>query len=74
MGRTGSGVDNAAAESFFSMLEHEVLSRHHFTTRDGAKQVVVEWVVNFSSRTRRHSSCDMQSPIDYENTAADRAA
>lgn len=74
MGRTGSCFDNAAAESFFSTLEHEVLSRHHFTTRDEAQQVVVNWVVDFYNRTRRHSSCGMQSPIDYENTAAARAA
>jgi transposase InsO family protein len=32
-GRVGSCFDNAAAESFFSTLEHEVLSRHHFTTK-----------------------------------------
>lgn len=74
MGRTGSCFDNAAAESFFSTLEHEVLSRHHFTTRDEAQRVVANWVVDFYNRTRRHSSCGMQSPIDYENTAAARAA
>jgi putative transposase len=40
----------AAAESFFSTLEREVLSRHHITTRDEAKRVVVEWVVNFYNK------------------------
>ena len=33
MGRVGSCFDNAASEAFFSTLEHEVLSRHHFRTR-----------------------------------------
>jgi len=74
MGRTGSCFDNAAAESFFSTLEHEVLSRHHFETRAEAQEVIVKWVVDFYNRRRRHSSCGMQSPIDYETTAADRAA
>ena len=74
MGRTGSCFDNAAAESFFSTLEHEVLSRNHFKTRREAQETIVEWVVNFYNRRRRHSSCGMQSPIDYETTAADRAA
>lgn len=74
MGRTGSCFDNAAAESFFSTLEHEVLSRHHFKTRKEAQQVVVEWVVNFYNQRRRHSSCGGQSPIDYEITAASEAA
>jgi putative transposase len=74
MGRTGSCFDNAAAESFFSTLEHEVLSRNHFKTRQEAQETIVEWVVNFYNRQRRHSSCGMQSPIDYETTAASRAA
>jgi putative transposase len=74
MGRTGSCFDNAAAESFFSTLEHEVLSRHHFKTRKEAQQTIVEWVVDFYNRRRRHSSCGMQSPIDYETDAANRAA
>jgi putative transposase len=74
MGRTGSCFDNAAAESFFSTLEHEVLSRHHFRTRQEARQTIVKWVVDFYNCRRRHSSCGMQSPIDYETSAADRAA
>jgi putative transposase len=74
MGRTGSCFDNAAAESFFSTLEHEVLSRHHFRTRKEAQQTIVKWVVDFYNRRRRHSSCGMQSPIDYETAAANQAA
>ncbi|MCA1705045.1 MAG: IS3 family transposase [Actinobacteria bacterium] len=74
MGRVGSCFDNAAAESFFSTLEHEVLSRHHFTTRKEAREVVVTWVVDFYNGRRRHSSCGMLSPIDYENTVNPEAA
>jgi len=74
MGRTGSCFDNAAAESFFSTLEHEVLCRHHFKTRAEAQRTIVKWVVDFYNSRRRHSSCGMQSPIDYETTAANRAA
>ncbi|MGH3504295.1 MAG: IS3 family transposase [Nocardioidaceae bacterium] len=70
MGRVGSCFDNAAAESFFSTLEHEVLSRHHFTTREEARKVVVEWAYDFYNGRRRHSSCGMLSPIDYETAAA----
>lgn len=74
MGRVGSCFDNAAAESFFSTLEHELLSRHQFKTREEARRTTVKWVVDFYNRRRRHSSCGMQSPIDYETTAATRAA
>ena len=38
MGSVGSCFDNAAAESFFATLEHEVLSRHHFTTKAQARR------------------------------------
>jgi putative transposase len=74
MGRVGSCFDNAAAESFFSTLEWEVLSRHHFTTRAEAREVVTRWVCDFYNKTRLHSSCGMKSPIDYENSATMEAA
>jgi putative transposase len=69
MGRVGSCFDNAAAESFFSTLEWEVLSRYHFSTRDEARKVVMQWVCDFYNSRRRHSSCGMKSPIDYEKAA-----
>jgi putative transposase len=74
MGRVGSCFDNAAAESFFSTLEHEVLSRHQFTTREEARRFITGWVCDFYNTRRRHSSCDMKSPIDYENSAIINAA
>ncbi len=37
------GFDNAAAVSFFSPVEHEVLSRRRFTTRAEARAVVLAW-------------------------------
>ena len=73
MGRVGSCFDNAAAESFFSTLEHEVLSRHHFTTKDQARTVVLAWCHEFYNTRRRHSSAAMMAPIDYERTATQPA-
>jgi putative transposase len=69
MGRVGSWLDNAAAESFFSTLEHEVLSRHHFTTRAEARSVVLTWCHEFYNISRRHSSAAMTAPNDYEHAA-----
>ena len=74
MGRVGSCFDNAAAESFFSTLEWEVLSRHHFATREEARQVVTRWACDFYNKARLHSSCGMKSPIDYENSVTMEAA
>jgi putative transposase len=69
MGRAGSCFDNAAAESLFWTLEWEVLSRHRFSTRDEAREVVTRWACDFYNKARLHSSCGMKSPIDYENSA-----
>jgi putative transposase len=74
MGRVGSCFDNAAAESFFSTLEHEVLSRHHFTTKDEARRVVLAWCHEFYNVRRRHSSAGMMSPDAYEAAAVQPAA
>jgi putative transposase len=72
MGRVGSCFDNAAAESFFSTLEWEVLSRNHFTTRAEAREVVTRWISDFYNGKRRHSSASRKSPIDFENDATIR--
>jgi putative transposase len=72
MGRVGSCFDNAAAESFFSTLEHEVLSRHHFATKAQARAVVLAWCHEFYNVRRRHSSAALKSPIEYEKIAANQ--
>ena len=66
MGRVGSALDNAAAESFFSTLEHERLSRRTYRTRAEARQDVARWIDDFYNRRRRHSTNRMKSPVDYE--------
>jgi transposase InsO family protein len=67
MGRVGSALDNAVAESFFSTLEHELLSRRRFATRAEARRAVATWIDQFYNPRRRHSTNGMISPIDYEN-------
>ncbi len=73
MGRVGSCFDNAAAESFFSTLEWEVLSRHTFATREQARQVISAWVEEFYNPRRRHSTLAMRSPIAHELELAAQA-
>jgi transposase InsO family protein len=74
MGRVGSCFDNAAAESFFSTLEHEVLSRHHFKTKAEARDVVLAWCHRFYNTRRRHSSAALLPPDTYEKITADQPA
>jgi transposase InsO family protein len=66
MGRVGSCFDNAASEAFFSTLEHEVLSRHHFTTKAQARAVITTWCYEFYNTKRRHSSAGLLPPVEYE--------
>jgi transposase InsO family protein len=73
MGRVGSALDNAAAESWNSTLEHELLSRCRFTTKHEARQAVAAFIDNYNHR-RRHSSCEMLTPVAYEAVLAARAA
>jgi putative transposase len=65
MGRVGSALDNAAAESFNSTLEHELLSRRRFATKEQARREVARFIDAYNHR-RRHSSCQMLPPVAYE--------
>lgn len=73
MGRVGSALDNAAAESFNSTLEWELLSRKHFETKDQARREVARFIDAYNHQ-RRHSSCEMLTPVAYEQVVAERAA
>jgi hypothetical protein len=66
MGRTGSALDNAVAESFHSTLEFELRSRQRFTTRASARRAVVEWIEEYNT-DRLHSTNGMICPVDYEH-------
>ena len=73
MGRAGSCFDNAAAESFFSTVEWELFRLTPLATKQAARREVA-WYIDWYNRVRRHSSCDMRPPIDYEAILAARAA
>lgn len=73
MGRVGSALDNAAAESFNSTLEWEVLSRNVLATKDQARRKVAGFIDAYN-HTRRHSSCEMKPPVVFEKLLAQRAA
>jgi transposase InsO family protein len=72
MGRVGSALDNAASESWNSTLEHELLSRNAFATKDQARREVARFIDAYNHR-RRHSSCEMLPPVAYEALLARRA-
>ncbi len=71
MGRVGSALDNAAAESSNSTIKVEYIHRHRFLTRAEGRLKVSTWIVDFYNVRRRHSTCDGMSPIDYEHFMAE---
>jgi putative transposase len=73
MGRAGSCFDNAAAESWFSTLEWELFRKRRFDTKQVARREVARFI-DWYNRTRRHSSCEMKPPIEFEAILAAKAA
>jgi hypothetical protein len=46
--------------------------KHHFATKVEARAAVAGYIDRYN-RVRRHSSCEMKPPIDYEAILAARA-
>ena len=68
MGRTGTALDNAMAESFIStFLKTELLvHRRRFPDREVARSAIFEHLEGFYNRRRLHSALSYRSPADYE--------
>jgi transposase InsO family protein len=69
MGRVGSALDNAPAESFFSTLEFECRRKYRFTTKADARRIIAVWIDRYN-RHRRHTSTGMIAPVEFELTLA----
>ncbi|MDA3147589.1 IS3 family transposase [Leucobacter sp. UCMA 4100] len=66
MGRVGAAGDNAAMESFFSLLQKNVLNRKTWTTRDELRSAIVTWIERTYHRRRRQARLGRLTPIEYE--------
>ena len=77
MGRVGAAGDNAAMESFFSLLQKNVLDRQVWATRDELRIAIVTWIERTYHRRRRQVSLGRLTPIEFEtimSTPATQAA
>ncbi|MFB7226011.1 IS3 family transposase, partial [Streptomyces sp. NPDC056227] len=68
MGRVGSALDNAAAESFHSSIKVEYVHRHRFATRAEARLKIATWIADFFNTRRRHSAAGGLPPVEFERT------
>ena len=66
MGRVGAAGDNAAMESFFALLQNNVLDRRRWTTRHELRIAIIIWVERTYHRRRRQRRLGRLTPIEYE--------
>ncbi len=66
MGRVGAAGDNAAMESFFSLLQKNVLNRRRWQTRDELRAAIVFWIERTYHRRRRQQALGRLTPIEFE--------
>lgn len=66
IGRVGAAGDNAAMESFFSLLQKNVLDRRVWATREELRTAIVTWIERTYHRRRRQASLGRLTPIEFE--------
>ncbi len=75
MGRVASAGDNAAMESFFSLLQKNVLDTKRWDTREELRLAIVTWIETKYNRRRRQRALGKLTPVEFEMiyVAADAA-
>jgi len=66
MGRVSSAGDNAAMESFFALLQKNVLNRKQWATREELRLAIVTWIERTYHRRRRQRALGKLTPIEFE--------
>jgi transposase InsO family protein len=74
MGQVGTAADNAAMESFFSLLQNNVLDRQRWKTRNELRIAIVTWIERTYHRRRRQQGLGRLTPIEYETITTPDAA
>jgi len=75
MGKVASCGDNAAMESFFALLQKNVLDRQRWTTRHQLRLAIITWIERTYHRKRRQRRLGKLTPVEFEtiNRAAHAA-
>ena len=67
MGRVASAADNAAMESFYALLQKNVLNRRRvWATRSELRYEIVVWIEHTYNRRRRQRSLGRLTPVEFE--------
>ena len=66
MGRVASAGDNAAMESFFALLQRNVLNQRRWRTRSELAYAITYWIEHTYNRRRRQRSLGKLTPVEFE--------
>lgn len=66
MGRVGAAGDNAAMESFFSLLQNNVLDAQPWATREELRVRIVRWIERTYHRRRKQKELGRLTPVAFE--------
>ncbi len=65
-GRVGACGDNAAMESFFALLQKNVLDRQRWDAREQLRLSIITWIERTYHRRRRQRRLGRLTPVEYE--------
>ena len=75
MGQVGSAGDNAAMESFFALVQKNVLNRRRrWDTRNDLRIEIVTWIERTYHQRRRQAALGRLTPIEYETIMTPQTA
>jgi transposase InsO family protein len=66
MGRVASAGDNAAMESFWALLQTNVLDRRRWRTRAELEYAIIQWIEHTYNRRRRQRGLGKLTPAEFE--------
>jgi transposase InsO family protein len=73
MGRVAAAGDNAAMESFWALLQTNVLDRRRWRTRAELEYAIIAWIEHTYNRRRRQRALGKLTPVEFELAFADTA-
>ncbi len=74
IGQVASAGDNAAMESFFALLQKNVLDRRRWTTRHEPRIAIITWIERTYHRRRRQQRLGRLTPIEFETIITTQVA
>lgn len=74
MGRVGAAGDNAAMESFFALLQKNVLNVRTWDNREQLRIAIVTRIERTNHRRRRQRVLGRLTPLEYEAIMAPQVA